>query len=121
MSEPGEATIRLGDLAHARSGDKGNRANVGVVAFDRSGYDWLRVHLTDSRVAAFLAPAGVGQVVRYELPQILAFNFVIDNALAGGASRSLRLDTQGKAFAAAVLELMIPAPRRSSAAETTKS
>ena len=101
-------SIRLGDLAHARSGDKGNRANIGVVAFDRSGFAWLEEHLTVGRVADYLQPLGIGAVRRYLLPNLLAFNFVIDDALGGGASRSLRLDTQGKALGVALLELQLP-------------
>jgi hypothetical protein len=102
--------IRLGDLAHARSGDKGNRANFGVVANDAACYDWLRRHLTEAVVADYLRPLGVGAVQRYELPGIHALNFVVANALAGGASRSLRLDTQGKALAVALLEMSVPGP-----------
>ena len=103
-------TIALAELAHARSGDKGNRANIGVVAFDNESYAWLETHLTADVVAGYLQTIGIGKVVRYELPNIHAFNFVIDNALAGGASRSLRLDTQGKALASALLELRLPIP-----------
>jgi hypothetical protein len=102
--------IRLGDLAHARSGDKGNRANIGVVANDGACYDWLRQHLTVAVVADYLRPLGIGAVERYELPGIHALNFVVTNALAGGASRSLRLDTQGKALAVALLEMRVPGP-----------
>jgi hypothetical protein len=105
---------RLGDLAHARSGDKGNRANVGVVALNEACYAWLQEHLTEQVVADYFRPLGIGGVRRYELPKILAFNFVIDDALAGGASRSLRLDSQGKALGVALLELRLPdagAPR----------
>jgi hypothetical protein len=102
------AGTRLGDLAHARSGDKGNRANIGVVANDPACYDWLRQHLTEAVVADYLRPLGVGPVQRFELPGIFAFNFVIANALAGGASRSLRLDSQGKALASALLEMSVP-------------
>lgn len=105
-----EDRVRLGELAHARSGDKGNRANVGVVANDAACYDWLRVHLTEAVVADYFRSLGIGAVRRYEMPNLHAFNFVIDDALAGGASRSLRLDTQGKALATALLELQIPAP-----------
>lgn len=104
------SAVRLGDLAHARSGDKGDRANIGVVAFDPAGYAWLKDHLTGEAVADYLRPLGTGPVARYELPNILAFNFVIESALAGGASRSLRLDSQGKALGVALLELMLPAP-----------
>ncbi|MDB5349568.1 MAG: hypothetical protein JWN86_815 [Planctomycetota bacterium] len=102
--------VPLGDLAHTRSGDKGNRSNIGVVATDARHYDHLRACLTAEAVAAFFAPMGIGQVVRYELPRIHAFNFVIEQALAGGASRSLRLDTQGKALGTILLELPLPAP-----------
>ena len=104
------ATVRLGDLAHARSGDKGNRANIGVIAFEDAGFDWLREHLTEAVVADYFRSLHSGPVRRYELPKIRAFNFVIEDALAGGASRSLRLDTQGKALGVALLELRIPAP-----------
>jgi hypothetical protein len=103
-------SIRLGDLAHTRSGDKGDRSNVGVVANDAARYAWLETYLTESAVARFLQPMGVGRVKRYEIPGLLAFNFVIDHALAGGASRSLRLDTQGKALGTVFLEMKIPAP-----------
>jgi hypothetical protein len=97
-------------MAHARSGDKGDTANIGVVAFDQPCYDWLKAHLTVELVAEYLRPLGIGAVRRYELPNIRAFNFVIDKALAGGASRSLRIDSQGKALAVALLELRLPAP-----------
>lgn len=103
-------TVRLGDLAHGRSGDKGNRLNLGIVADDAAAFAWLDLHLTPERVAEFLAPMGIGRVERFVLPKIHAFNFVIDHALAGGASRSLRLDTQGKALGTVILELRLPAP-----------
>lgn len=103
-------SVRLGDLAHCRSGDKGNRANIGVVANDDAAYYCLKTFLTEGRVAEFLRPLGTGPVVRYELPRIRAFNFVIDRALAGGASRSLRLDTQGKALGTALMELRLTVP-----------
>lgn len=109
-------TIVLGDLAHTRSGDKGNRANVGVVARDPACYDWIKIHLTEAAVADFFRAMGIGAVRRYELPHLLALNFVIDDALAGGASRSLRLDTQGKALGVAMLELRIPSPDLTEAA-----
>ena len=102
--------VRLGDIAHARSGDKGNRANIGVVANDPTSYAHLHKVLTSEAVAEFLKPMAAGHVTRYELPKILAYNFVIDQALGGGASRSLRLDTQGKALGTILLEMMLPAP-----------
>jgi hypothetical protein len=103
-------SIRLGDLAHTRSGDKGDRSNIGVVANDAASYAWLAEHLTEEVVAAYLQPMGIGKVQRYELPGLLAFNYIVDHALAGGASRSLRMDTQGKALGVILLELRIPAP-----------
>lgn len=103
-------TIRLGDLAHARSGDKGDHSNIGVVANDDTRYAYLETHLTEAAVAEFLRPLGIGQVHRFALPRVRAFNFVVKHALAGGASRSLRLDTQGKALGTAILELQLPAP-----------
>ena len=105
---PPEQTIRLGDVAHARSGDKGDRANIGVVAEDGARYAWLLAHLTEEVVADYLRPLGIGPVRRYVLPKIHAVNFVIEHALAGGASRSLRLDSQGKALAVALMELRLP-------------
>jgi methylglutaconyl-CoA hydratase len=80
------------------------------VANDHPTFEWLRVQLSEAAVAAFLEPMGVGEVRRFELPRLHAFNFVIKRALAGGASRSLRLDTQGKALGTALLELRLPAP-----------
>ncbi len=109
MPEP-TRRIRLGDLAHTRSGDKGDRSNIGVVANDSAGYSWLELHLTEQAVADFLRPLGIAGVTRYSLPNLHAFNFVIDHALGGGASRSLRLDTQGKALGTVLLELTLPAP-----------
>ena len=104
------STIRLGDLAHARSGDKGNTSNIGVVARDDASFEVLRSALTEAAVAAYLQPLDIGAVKRYELPRLRAFNFVIEKALGGGASRSLRLDTQGKALGMALLEMRLTVP-----------
>lgn len=100
-----DSPIRLGDLAHARSGDKGNHANIGIVANGPAEYALLAAKLTADRVAAFFAPLGVTRVERFELPKIGALNFLLHNALAGGASQSLRIDTQGKLLGTAILEL----------------
>ncbi|HEY2883554.1 MAG TPA: hypothetical protein VGJ15_14000 [Pirellulales bacterium] len=103
-------TVRLGEIAHARSGDKGNHANIGVVAYTAAGFDYLRRELTPNRVAEFFAALGATKVERYELPKVGALNFVLQNALAGGASQSLRIDTQGKLLGTAILDLPLPAP-----------
>jgi hypothetical protein len=104
------ATTRLGDIAYARSGDKGSGANVGVIAFTSAGYDFLRAALPAAAVESFFRPLGVGTVVRYELPNLGAFNFILPNILAGGASVNLRIDAQGKALGQQLLELAIDVP-----------
>jgi hypothetical protein len=103
-------TIRLAEVAHGRSGDKGNHANVAILAYTPEGYRWLDVELTGERVASYFEGLGVTRVVRYQAQKLLAFNFILENALGGGASRSLRTDTQGKALAIALLEMKLPRP-----------
>ena len=103
-------TISLGEIAHARSGDKGNHANIFVVAYTRAGYNFLLRELTAELVAAQFADLGCTHVERYEMGLVDSLNFVLYNALAGGASRSLRIDTQGKLLGTAILELQLPAP-----------
>jgi hypothetical protein len=96
----------LSDIAHGRSGDKGNHANVAVIAYTPAGYEWLRRHLT-ADVAAYFRPLGPGRVERFEAANLLALNFVLYDVLAGGASRSLRSDSQGKTLALALLRMPI--------------
>jgi len=98
-------TIRLGDIAHARSGDKGNHANIGVIAYTDAGYEFLSRELTADRVADYFAALQPTNVERFELPGIRAFNFLLYDALAGGASRSLRTDSQGKTLGPAILQM----------------
>ena len=105
-----KSEIFLRDIAHARSGDKGNHANIGVIAWTRGGFEFLGRYLTETRVAEYLLPLRPRQVGRFELPGILAYNFLLHDILAGGASRSLRTDSQGKVLSAALLEMRIPAP-----------
>src|SRR5438445_3975144 len=100
----------LGDIAHGRSGDKGNHANVAVIAYTPAGFAWLREHLTAERVAEYFAPLKPSKVVRYEAANLLAVNFVLHDVLAGGASRSLRTDTQGNTLALALLQMQIETP-----------
>ncbi len=102
--------IRLGEIAHARSGDKGNHANIGVIAFTDEGYRYLDRVLTEVRVAEYFLPLKPTEVRRYRLPGIHAYNFVLYNVLDGGASRSLRIDSQGKTLSLALLEMAIPSP-----------
>ncbi len=103
-------TIRLGEIAHARSGDKGNHANVGIIAYTAAGYEYLCRILTEARVAEYFLPLRPKQVARFQLPGIYALNFVLYDVLAGGASRSLRIDSQGKVLGLAALEMPLPRP-----------
>lgn len=107
MSDPSES-IRIGEIAHGRSGDKGNRLNVGVVADDEAAFERLREQLTAEFVAEQFDGLVDGPVTRYELPNLLAFNFLCEDALDGGGQVSLRFDTQGKTYAAALLECRLP-------------
>ena len=97
--------MRLKDLAYARSGDKGANSNIGVIAYNEDGYRFLKDHLTEERVAKYFAALGGRKVRRYELPNLLAFNFVLYGALDGGGSVSLRTDAQGKALGQAILQM----------------
>jgi hypothetical protein len=111
MSNPSaESLIPLSTLAHGRSGDKGNHANVAIIAYTQAGFDWLRAHLTAEWVAGYFAPLGPTRVERFEAANVKALNFVLYDVLAGGASRSLRADTQGKTLALALLRLAIERP-----------
>ena len=102
--------LRLADIAHGRSGDKGDHANVAVLAYTPQGYAWLREHLTAEAVRRYFERLGPSRVVRYEVPNVLGLNFVLNDVLAGGASRSLRSDTQGKTLALALLQMPIGRP-----------
>lgn len=99
--------MRLGDIAFARSGDKGASANIAVFARSSPDFQVLQDHLTAEVVEAFFKPLGVGTVIRYSVPKLEALNFVLPNVLAGGGSKSLRIDAQGKAFGQAILEIRI--------------
>lgn len=104
-------TVPLSALAHGRSGDKGNHANIAVIAYQPTGFEWLRQYLTAERVQGYFAPLGPSRVVRYEAANVQALNFMLYDVLAGGASRSLRSDTQGKTLALALLQMPIQLPQ----------
>ena len=99
--------VQLRELAHSRSGDKGNIANIGVVAKHPKYYHLLQRHLTANRVAAYFDPVCEGPVERYELPNIHAFNFVLHDALDGGGRESLRVDEIGKSYSGAILRIKL--------------
>ena len=102
--------VPLSTIAHGRSGDKGNHANVAVIAYTDAGFAWLREHLTADVVAAYFAPLGSSRVERFEAVNVRGLNFMLYAALAGGASRSLRSDTQGKTLALALLRMPVEVP-----------
>jgi hypothetical protein len=99
--------VKLREIAFARSGEKGNTSNVGVVPFDGKYYDLLVKQLTVERVMELYRGLVKGPIERYELPGIQAINFVMYNALQGGVSRSLNLDVHGKNRSRLILEMDI--------------
>ncbi len=101
--------VRLLQLAHARSGDKGDTVNVGVIARRPEWYPLLADLLTTERVKAHFGEA-VGEVQRFELPNLNALNFLLHNALDGGGTLSLMTDAQGKTFSSALLRLELDVP-----------
>lgn len=102
--------VRLLDIAHARSGDKGDTANVGVIALRPEWYDTLVRHLTLDRVREHFRGIITGDVERYELPNLCALNFLLHGALDGGGTVSLKTDAQGKVFSTAMLRLVLEVP-----------
>lgn len=112
--EPGYETetalVQLVDLAHARSGDKGDTANVGIIAYDPRDYPLLRKLLTVERVKAHFGPMVKGEVERFELPNLHALNFLLHGALGGGGTVSLMTDAQGKVFSTALLRMEVEVP-----------
>lgn len=98
---------QLVHLAHARSGDKGDKANIALFAPDQAIYDLLAREVTAERVRAHFAGLITGKVERFEVPNVLALNFVLHGALNGGASRSLRSDTLGKSLSSALLRMEV--------------
>lgn len=103
-------TIPLRDIAHARSGDKGNRSNIGVIALDPKHYPILLEQVTADRVKQHFRDLCSGDVERFELPNLHALNFVLHDALDGGGTISLRTDAQGKTYSAALLRMKIQIP-----------
>jgi hypothetical protein len=109
VSRAGSSTrpLQLRYLAHARSGDKGNTANVGLIALRPEWYDLLRREVTAARVARHFKGM-VSRVERFELPNLHALNFLLHDALDGGGTISLKTDAQGKVYSTALLRMEIP-------------
>jgi len=104
---PGYVWVRLVDVAHARSGDKGDTANVGVIALQPEWYDFLARELTLERVTGHFRGMIDGPVERFELPNLSALNFLLHGALDGGGTLSLKTDAQGKVYSTALLRLVL--------------
>jgi hypothetical protein len=102
--------VPLSQIAHTRSGDKGDTCNVGVIALDERNYVDLVREVTAARVKEHLGSLVLGEVERFELPNLGALNFLLHQALGGGGTLSLRTDAQGKTFGAALLSLEIEIP-----------
>ena len=97
----------LARIAHARSGDKGDTANVGLIALDARHYQVLLREVTTERVRTFFGDMVKGEITRYELPNLGAVNFLMRGALDGGGTLSLRTDAQGKTYSSALLRMEI--------------
>ncbi|KHO14043.1 terpene utilization protein AtuA [Acinetobacter baumannii] len=113
MYQGDEIEVPLIEIAHARSGDKGNHSNIGVIARKAEYLPWIRTALTEQTVASnmqHVLDAEKGRVIRYELPGLNALNFILENALGGGGIASLRIDPQGKAFAQQLLDMPVKVP-----------
>jgi hypothetical protein len=105
----GRVPVQLRFLAHARSGDKGNTANVGLIALESTYYPLLVKEVTAARVARHFRGM-VSEVERFELPNLRALNFLLHDALDGGGTISLKTDAQGKVYSTALLRMEIPVP-----------
>ncbi|MFQ5671248.1 MAG: hypothetical protein ACE5HD_12135 [Acidobacteriota bacterium] len=104
--------VPLYRLAHARSGDKGDGSNVGLLAYDRQCYELIRAQVTPARVKAHFRGIVRGKVERFDIPNLLGLNFLLHDSLGGGGSSSLKLDAQGKSHGMALLLLEIDVPPR---------
>ena len=105
-------TVPLRDLAHGRTGDKGDRSNISVIAYRAEDFATLVAQVTEERVAALFAHRRPTQVRRYLLPTLAAMNFVIDGVLDGGVNGALNLDTHGKSLAFLLLDLPVTVETR---------
>ena len=102
--------IRLADIAHARSGDKGDGSTVGLIADSPAAFEVIREEVTAARVKAHFREVCRGEVERFEVPNLLALNFLLHDSLGGGGTESLKNDAQGKTHGQGLLQMEIDAP-----------
>lgn len=99
--------MKLRDIAHSRTGDKGNASNISLIAYRKEDYELIKTTVTAEKVKEYFASIVTGPVTRYELPNVHALNFVMQGALGGGVTRSLALDAHGKSLGSALLNMDI--------------
>lgn len=102
--------IRLEQIAHARSGDKGDGSNVGLIAYTAAGYRFIQAYVTAERVKAHFARICLGTVERFEVPNLKALNFLLHDSLGGGGSESVKTDAQGKTHGQGLLRMQVDLP-----------
>jgi len=113
--------IRLEQIAHARSGDKGDGSNVGLIAYTEAGYAFIREQVTAAKVKAHFSQICRGEVDRYEVPNLKALNFILHDSLGGGGSESVKTDAQGKTHGQAMLRMELDLPAGLSLADLVPS
>ena len=99
--------MKLWEIAHSRTGDKGNISDISLIVYDQKDYELIREKVTAERVKEWFQGMVKGEVVRYELPTMGALNFVMYDALGGGVTRSLSLDKHGKSFSSYLLDMTV--------------
>lgn len=99
--------MKLREIAHSRTGDKGNTSNISLICYDEANYGLIKERVTAQRVKEYFADIVQGDVVRYEMPNIAALNFVMYQALGGGVTRTLALDIHGKSLGSALMNMDI--------------
>ena len=102
--------IRLGQIAHARSGDKGSSSNVGLIFYSESVYEWAKIYITPELVKVHFRSIVQGDVFRYKMDNLLALNFILEDSIGGGGSESLLNDAQGKTHGQAMLLMEVELP-----------
>lgn len=100
--------MKLRQIAHSRTGDKGNISDISVIAYDPADYEFIATYVTAHRVKEYFSDIVEGEVERYEVPGMAALKFVLHDALGGGVTRTLNLDIHGKSLSTSLLEMELP-------------